>query len=329
MNELISVVVPIYNIETYMRACVDSILAQTYPNIEIILVDDGSKDHSGEIADEYALRHPGKIEVIHQKNSGVMRARLNGIAASNGEWIGFVDSDDVIEPDMYQRLLENAHKYQADISHCGYQTIVNDGERIHYFYNTGRVVQQDRMKGLQDLLSGTYVEPGLWNKLFRRSLFDDWKDNELLPSGIRINEDLLMNYYLFKEAKLSIYEDFCPYHYMAHTSSATRSGFAAYKFLDPVKVQKIIYDDAESGVKEIALTRYIMTCMGAYHALYGKMEYHGKCEELKQILLKNKKNWKKLSKKDRIKITAILKVPIIYKAIYAYYEKFFQKKQYE
>ena len=152
IEPLISVVVPVYNIEAYLPHCLDSIMNQTYQNIEIVLMDDGSTDLSGQIADDYSVQYPGKFQVLHLENGGVTRARLTGVAAANGEWIGFVDGDDVIEPDMYRRLLRNALQYGADISHCGYQTIVNEGERVHYFYNTCRLVQQDRISGLKDLL---------------------------------------------------------------------------------------------------------------------------------------------------------------------------------
>ena len=118
MNELISVIVPVYNIAEDLPNCLDSILAQTYPNVEIVAVDDGSSDQSGEILDRYAETYPN-IRVIHKENGGVTSARLRGVREAEGEWIGFVDGDDVIETDMYERLKNNAVKYDAQISHCG------------------------------------------------------------------------------------------------------------------------------------------------------------------------------------------------------------------
>lgn len=326
---LISVVVPAYNIEEYLPRCLDSILMQTYDHIEIVLVDDGSKDQTGKIADEYQALHPGKLQCIHLENGGVTRARLIGIEAAAGEWIGFVDGDDVVEPDMYERLMDNAIKYQADISHCGYQTVVNDGERIHYFYNTGRFLQQDRITGLKDLLSGTFVEPGLCNKLFHKTLFHSLLHAGTIDTSIKINEDLLMNYMLFKQAKSAVYEDFCPYHYMARSTSATRLQFNVHKVLDPVKVRKWILDDAEIALKDVAWEKYLVCCMGAYTSLYGQVNYQEKCKELKQILKRNKNKWNLLSKKNRVKLRIILLSPALYNGVYHLYERHFQRKVYE
>ena len=328
-NPLISVIVPAYNIEKYLSKCLDSILNQTYQNIEIILVDDGSTDRTGEIADCYQAQFSQKIMCLHLKNSGVLKARLEGIAVASGEWIGFVDSDDEIERDMYERLMENAQNYRADISHCGYQTIVNDGERMHYFYNTGRIVEQDRATGVGDLLSGSFVEPGLWNKIFKRKLFVSVCKEYILNDKIRFNEDLLMNYFLFKQAKKSIYEDFCPYHYMSRSVSATRSSFNEHKVLDSVKVRKFIFEDVEIRYKDIACQKYLISCLYAYATLYESMEHQEKCLELKKELLKHRNKWKILRKTDWLKLKLIMISPKLYKCIYGLHERYFQKKVYE
>ncbi len=329
-NPLISVVVPVYNIREYLPDCLDSILNQSYKNIQIIIVNDGSTDNSKEIVDTYWLKFPDKIKAIHISNSGVTNARLTGIKEADGEWIGFVDGDDIIESDMYERLLTNAIQNQADISHCGYQTIVNGGERIHYFYNTGKTVKQDNMSGLRDLLTGEFIEPSLCNKLFNRRLFLRLFDTYALDASIKYNEDLLMNYILFKEANLSVYEDFCPYHYMSRSVSATRSGFNLNRVLDPVKVrEKILIDVVDMDLKDIALAKYLSSCRGAYEALYGKKEYVDKCTELKNILISNKDKWNLLGKKEQMKLKVTIAYPKLYKAIYRFYEKYVQRKIYE
>ena len=137
----ISIIVPIYNIEKYLPRCLDSILAQTYKNLEVILVDDGSVDNSGMIADKYA-RNDQRINVIHQVNKGVSAARNAGLDLATGDYIGFVDGDDYIEKDMYERLLFNAIKYKADISHCGYQMVFPN--RVDYYYDTKEIRIQNQ-----------------------------------------------------------------------------------------------------------------------------------------------------------------------------------------
>lgn len=237
MNELISVIVPCYNVESLVSHTVSSIRNQSYSNLEIILVDDGSKDGTLVVLQQLAVTD-SRIRVIHQENGGVTKARLTGVAAASGEWIGFVDGDDEIELDMYQHLIDNAHKYHADISHCGYQMVFPS--RVDYYYNTGRLVEQDKQTGLKDLLSGTFVEPGLVNKLFRKNLFHSLLHDGKMDTSIKINEDLLMNFYLFMRAEKAIYEDICPYHYMVRKGSAATSKVNESKLRDPLLVQRII-----------------------------------------------------------------------------------------
>ncbi len=218
-NLLISVIVPVYNIAPYIERCVNSILAQTYDNIEIILVDDGSKDDSPKLCDALG-QADSRVKVIHKPNGGVTSARMAGIEAAKGEWTGFVDGDDEIEPDMYERLLDNALKYDADISHCGHVVIKPDGTK-QYMYNTGRLAKQSNIEAVKDLLAGVF-EPGLGNKLYKSSLMRELMQSGKMNGGIRINEDLLMNFYLFRKAENTVFEDFCPYSYIKREGSASQ-----------------------------------------------------------------------------------------------------------
>ncbi len=328
MKELISVIVPVYNAAPYLENCLRSVLNQTYERIEIIAVDDGSTDNSGVILDEYKLKYPERIIVVHKENGGVLSARLSGIDAAEGEWVGFVDGDDEIEPDMYERLYQNAINYNVDISHCGYQTIVNEGERIHYFFNTGRLEKQNRLMGLKDLLVGS-MEPTLCNKLFRKSLFFRLMDDLALNLSIRYNEDLLMNYYLFREADSSVFEDFCAYHYIARSTTATRGSFKAEKVLDPVIVAKYILDDCLPELKNDAWQRYLLCCFRAFLALSKNDKYSEQSEELYSILMDNKDKWRLLRWKDNAKIIGALKTPRLYSFVYQVYKEYFQNKRYE
>ena len=194
----ISIIVPIYNIEKYLPRCLDSILAQTYKNLEVILVDDGSVDNSGMIADKYA-RKDQRIKVIHQVNQGVSVARNTGIDLATGDYIGFVDGDDYIEPDMYEILMRIIDEQQVDIAHCGYQMVYPS--KTEYYYNTKKKIKMNREEGVLELLRGRKVEPGLWNKLYNAKLFDQVR----LPAGIAETEDLLCNFELFSFAKNSIF----------------------------------------------------------------------------------------------------------------------------
>ena len=147
-EKLVSVIIPAYNIEDYIGRCLDSIISQTYKNLEIIVVDDGSRDHTGEILDNYAKKDR-RIKVIHKENGGVSSARNKGIEAAEGDYIGFIDGDDLIEPEMYKTLVDLLEEENADIAHCGYQMVFPD--RVDYYHNTGKKKIQTTEEGLKDL----------------------------------------------------------------------------------------------------------------------------------------------------------------------------------
>ena len=257
MRNLISIIIPAYNIENYIAKCLDSLINQTYKNLEIIVVNDGSSDNTGKIIDAYSSKYEN-IKAIHKKNAGVSAARNSGIEVANGDYIGFVDGDDTVDEEMFDVLINNAIKYDADISHCGYKMVFPS--RIDYYYNTGILVEQDSELGLKDLLVGSRVEPGLWNKIYKKELFKDIKIDE----SIKINEDLLVNYYLFKEAKKSIFYDKCFYNYTLRKGSAATSKVNINKIIDPVKVRKEILEDLEkdSDLYNIAYEKYVMSLVG-------------------------------------------------------------------
>ena len=327
MADLISVIVPVYNVAVDLPRCLDSILRQSYPHIEIIAVDDGSPDNSGEILDQYAEQHPS-IRVIHKENGGVTSARLRGVKESSGDWIGCVDGDDEIEPDMYERLLNNALEYNADISHCGYQMCFADG-RVHYFHNTGLLEKQEKITALRELLSGSRIEPGLCNKLFHKTLFRGLLHDDLIPLDIKINEDLLMNYYLFSAAEQTVFEDWCPYHYIVRDTSASRARLNDHKIYDPIRVKEIIRRTTNTELYDDAQCAYVNTCINIYHTLLGAGKEYDQDRRKVWVLLKQEKtSFGLLGKKRRLMVQLITDVPLLYKPIYLLYCCLFQKSAY-
>lgn len=237
-GQKISVIIPAYNLQDHLGPTLDSILAQTHGDLEIIVVDDGSADGTAAVMAAYAAKD-SRIRLICKENGGVTSARLRGVAEATGDYVGFVDGDDYIEPRMYERLLENAKRYDADISHCGYQMVFPS--RVDYYHNTEKLTVQTGLQGCTDLLNGSFVEPALVNKLYRRALFaglDTWMDK-----SIRINEDLLMNFYLFRQAKQAVFEDICPYHYVLRKGSAATARLNEHKLYDPVRVMHILLEE--------------------------------------------------------------------------------------
>ena len=172
--DTISVIVPAYNIGPWLGRSLDSLLSQTVPNLEIIVVDDGSSDNTAEVIREYAANFD-KIHPVFKENGGVTSARLRGVQESTGEWIAFMDGDDYVEPQMYARLLENAKSANADISHCGHQVHYADG-RVEYVHQSGTIHEQDHRTGLWELLDNRDVSISLCTKLYRRKLFEGIED---------------------------------------------------------------------------------------------------------------------------------------------------------
>lgn len=328
MNNKISIVVPVFNIEGYVERCLQSLLQQTYTNLEVLAIDDGSTDSSGAILDRLATTD-SRIKVIHKENGGVTSARMSGIRNATGEWIGFVDGDDKIESDMYERLLRNSAEYHADISHCGYQMCFDDG-RIHYFHNTGLLVQQDKITALKELLSGVRIEPGLCNKLFHKTLFRSLLHGGAVPLDIKINEDLLMNYRLFSEAERTVFEDWCPYHYIVRSTSASQAKLNPHKIYDPIKVKEIIRQSAPAELHDAAQQAYISTCINTYHTLLtAGAKYKDDLRKVHELLTQEADDFFLLGRKRRLMANMIVHTPVLYRPIYAVYSRFFQERVYD
>ncbi len=191
MNK-ISVIVPIYNVEQYLPKCVDSILNQTYRNLEIILVDDGSTDASPKLCDEYAQKDP-RVVVLHKENGGASSSRNAGLDMASGEYIAFVDSDDWLDSNMYTDMMEILLKHDADIVECGYKYIKENGSVIVSRENTGEIREYDNISALDALYFGDQIWGGisivLWNKLYKKSVLSGMRlinssvaeDSELTP----------------------------------------------------------------------------------------------------------------------------------------------------
>ena len=221
MEPLISVIVPVYKVENYLGRCVESLLAQTYENIEIILVDDGSPDTCPVMCDEYAKKHE-KIRVIHQENKGLSGARNTGIDNAKGEYLAFVDSDDLWSPHFLESLYKALKENDADIAQCRWEYMHGDELKEAYDADAKTVCFTGR-----EMLANLYIQTGAyyvvaWNKLYKKELFE----NIRYPEG-RIHEDEATTYKLFDLAKKCVFVDNALYGYYVGSggTSITRNGF--------------------------------------------------------------------------------------------------------
>lgn len=324
-EEKISVIVPAYNIDQWLPRCLDSLLAQDYPNLEIIVVDDGSTDHTWNVIEEYQRQH-ANIHPVHKENGGVTSARLAGIARSNGEWIGFVDGDDQVEPWMYQKLLENAHQYCADISHCGHQIWFPDG-RVEYVHGTKQIIEQNRLAGQRDLLNGGQIDSSLCSKLFRKELFqglEAWMD----PT-ITNNEDFFMNFFLFSKAEKAIYEDVCPYCYILRKGSASYHCLHEHSIFDPIRVRQLILERCDPELRRDAHNALLRNMLFAYAQLTVNRDgaYDVFRARVRQMLQQQRNQFVLLSARNRLLAQMICVSPWTFRISYRLYIRLFQQEE--
>ncbi|WP_343004137.1 glycosyltransferase [Clostridium sp. 2218st1_F5_2218SCRN_220325] len=320
----VSVIVAAYNIQDYIVKCLESISNQSYKNLEVIVVDDGSSDNTGKLADEFA-KNDNRFIVIHKDNGGVSSARNRGIDVASGDFIGFVDGDDTIETDMYEMLVNNAIKYEADISHCGYKLVDNDKETL--MHGTGTIVIQDRKKGILDLMDGSLIEPGIWNKIFRKEIVGDTR----LDESLKINEDLYFNILLFNRANKSVFEDKAKYNYIKRDNSATTSSLNNIRRItDPRKAYKMIVDlyKNDREILPYAKNMDISRNVNIYNLLtLNKNNQFKKIKDEVRYYIKLNKNElrdnKTITPKTKLMVYSILYIPHFYDLTYRVY---FNKK---
>lgn len=227
---LVSVIVPIYNVEKYLEKCVDSIVNQSYKNIEIILVDDGSKDRCSQICDEL-IKEDSRIKVIHKENGGLSDARNTGIESAKGDYILLVDSDDFIHPDMIKDLLNLALKYDAEIVECGVKDVV-EGTDVKWknFCEMNESIY-NREKALLKVLDYNNCRIVAWNKLYKANLFKSIK----YPVG-KIHEDEFTTPYLIEKCNTYINTPNQYYAYIKRENSIMTSKFNL-KRIDIIEAQ--------------------------------------------------------------------------------------------
>lgn len=213
---LLSIIVPIYNVENYLGQCIDSIIGQAYKNLEIILVDDGSTDSSGLLCDDYQKKDR-RIRVIHKKNEGVSVARNVGLQYATGDLLGFVDSDDYLESNMYSELWTNMMHTNSELACCAYKRIAKD--QI-YDSSTGEIKELTGLELLEGMvigLEGCIISPSVANRLYKRETFD----NLLFPEG-RIYEDKLVSTEVLLRVHKVVYLNKALYNYRVREGSLTQ-----------------------------------------------------------------------------------------------------------
>ncbi len=221
----LSVIIPIYNKERYVDDCINSVLSQTFTDFELILVDDGSTDNSGAVCDAY-LAKDERIKVIHQVNAGVSAARNTGLNVAKGTYIGFIDSDDTIEPDMYELLVKNAEAHEADISVCRMRVVFPN--KVVAPPESKEVMTLNHQQALSACLKGD-LDRSANNKIYRAAIARQFEFEG------QMYEDILYTCKVFLTAKQTVVQHKVKYNYLVRSNSTSMSAFSL-KYMQTVKV---------------------------------------------------------------------------------------------
>ena len=283
-NNLISVIIPIYNVETLLDRCIKSVVEQTYSNLEIILVDDGSSDNCYYICNQWAKKD-SRIKIIHKLNGGLSDARNVGLDASKGELIGFVDADDWIAPEMFERLYNFIINNNVDIAACNVEMIWENKCQSVTMFTQQKNYVLDKVEAQKALLNESYLKHPVWNKLYKKSIIKDIK----FPVG-KYHEDVFWSYRVIANANYVGIIDYTGYYYWQRKDSIMGEKYSI-KRLDAIEAkferQQYINDNFPQ-LFNYALDDLYFTCL-----------YHG------QLAIKN------LNKKDKQKVLEYIKNVIL------------------
>ena len=256
---LISIIVPVYGVEKYLTQCVQSLINQTYKNLEIILVDDGSPDNSGALCDELA-KTDTRIKVIHRPNGGQSAARNDGLAIASGEMLGFVDSDDYIDNDMYQYLYSLLSKYDADISVCAFRKFSEESGVLQK-ENAEEITSYSNKQAMKLLLEDELIGSHPCNKLFKRSIFGDLK----FPEG-RVYEDIALMHRVFAQANTVACSTKMEYNYLirGNSTSYTQTAKWGYSLFKAFQDRCEFICEEYPEFSDIAIEKAIGAALGSF-----------------------------------------------------------------
>lgn len=292
MYPLISIIVPIYKVDKYLEKCIETIINQTYKNLEIILVDDGSPDNCPQICDEYAKKDK-RIVVIHQKNGGLSSARNAGLDIAKGEFIGFVDSDDYIENDMYETLFTAIKENNAQISICRFHIVNENGEFLHDTIKTDikeEITILDKYEAMKEMLIDKNIRGYVWTKLFKKECFETLR----FPEG-KNYEDIAISIKCFENTDKIVYINKKKYYYLQRETSIDHN-LSEKNLSDAIEMSYERYRHVKHNypqIKEYNIYAFIHRILCAYKGLknmnymdaYYRKEHLDMIEELKKDFL--------------------------------------------
>ena len=297
---LITIVVPIYNVEKYLTKCIESIIKQTYVNIQIILVDDGSTDSCYEICKEYKNKD-NRIEIIHKSNGGLSDARNIGIESAQGEFITFIDSDDYIENEYIEYLFKILIDNNADVSICDYKYVNEQGKIGNKYKNNDEIIIYNAKEALYELCKNELISNSAWAKLYKIELFRDIR----YPKG-RIFEDIATTYKVFDKANRIVFGGRPLYNYLYRKSSISKKGFSINRLNAVEFVEEMTaYIENKYGEREnLCRKRRFVEYIYAYKTLCESKNYNKQIGI--ELFIKMKENIEGIEKSLNIKMKMYL-----------------------
>ena len=309
---MISIIVPVYKAEKYLDNCINSLLSQTYTDLEIILVDDGSPDASGAICDAYAAKD-SRIKVIHQQNGGQSAARNAGLSVASGEYVGFVDADDTVEPDMYEVLYEAIQG--RDLAICGARR-VREGQIPERIDGAGSVTELDR-DGLWNEVFGR-MNNGAWNKLYRKDLLQGCRFLE----GLFHNEDLIFLLSYLPMANSGKVISAAKYNYFVREGSVTNKKHFTERAFDEVRGKDMARELVEQyypPLANVALSYCVIARMNVCRKLYRyglQSKYQPTLDEYRAFFRQHDSSFKaQLPWRRRVEYFLLCRIKWLYKLL--------------
>ena len=294
-SPMISVIVPVYNVERYLERCIDSLVVQSYSKLQILLIDDGSSDNSSKICDRYAEKFPNLIYVCHKENGGLSSARNAGLRLVKGDYISFIDSDDYVESSLFQDAMEMVKESETDILTFGRFDDSETGARTVSFASDG-VLHMDSREAMRRILTWDKMDIAAWDKIYKAELFD----GVFFPEG-RNNEDICTIPKIIHKAKAIAHMGLPYYHYFHRAGSITttiteKAIDDLYCAVEAMKEQiRDLYSDAEldDELNFYINRQYLIVYRYMTESGYKGEHYHEVCNHLK-------KNWWKKCSNSRM-----------------------------